>query len=244
MVSCSSTKIVQKKMPNTEELRVVQKSLYESQPYEYLRSQYAKNSLLTEKNADSIATEMKVAGYAFADAQEGTQKSPILREGDKVQVVGKYFVEEVGDYVEVQTAQGKYLIPDNYPALLVPTSAVEAAKKMSKMDESKSVKKNTVAVSNPDEGIDYFNHTSERQRLSKVEWFCKTYSQYSKFCPMAVNKQVSVGMPEHLLALSWGKPSKIQEEGNDQGVFRVYIYPGNYSVNIKNGVVKSWVKDQ
>lgn len=242
LVSCSSQTIVVKTEKNFSEKRIVAESLYEFGQTDYLRSEYAKNSSLTESKISKISSDMKAKKIYFADSTKSAehQGQSVASAGEEVEVKARVFITPVGDFFQIETATGVYLVKDN-----------EQQKLLTKQDYQKLQLKNVVgtgvntqvtAASADPKMIDYFNNISEEERLNKIKWFCDKYPQYKKYQKYAEEKKLTIGMPEHLLGLSWGQPARVEEEANETGTYRSFYYPGNYHVITRNAVIKSWKK--
>lgn len=241
LVSCASQNIVVKTEKNYNEKQVAVETLYEFGPTDYLRSEYAKNTSLTESKISKISAEMRAKKLFFADSLKSAehQGQSLVNAGDEVTIIAKTYIVPIGDFYQIETAQGQFLVKDN-----------EQQKLLSKEAYQKLQLKNVISTevtttsTNPEEvkTIDYFNNVTEEERMSKISWFCKKYPQYQKFRINAEKKQLTIGMPEHLLGLSWGQPARVQEEANDTGVYRSFYYPGNYIVITRNTIIKSWKK--
>lgn len=242
ITSCSTQTIVVKTEKNYNEKRIAVETLYEFGPTDYLRAEYAKNTSLTESKIAKISSEMRTKKLFFADGIKSTehQGQALVNAGEEVTIVGKSYIIPIGDFYQIDTTHGQFLVKDN-----------EQQKLLSKDDyqtlQLKNVTSSEVVTpsTNSEEVkyIDYFNNTSEEERLSKIKWFCSKYPQYKKFQKYAEKKQLTIGMPEHLLGLSWGQPARVAEEANDSGVYRSFYYPGNYLVITKDRLIKSWKKD-
>lgn len=237
LLSCSSTTLVSKTGNDFSQKRIATESLYEIGPNAFLRGEYASNYSLTESQISVIAGQMLSDHLFFADANAVVEKGQIVVPvGSEVDVIGIVSLKNVGDFFKIQTSKGTYLVKEGPSAKLKSKEeylqeAVPATVSLSQGEEKKSF--NGVAV-------DYFNHPSEKSRIQKIEWFCEKYPQYKKFESLAKNKQVTIGMTEHLLGLAWGKPSQVKEEENTKGLYRSFIYTENYQVITKNSVVRSW----
>ncbi len=240
--SCGTQTIVVKTEKKFTEKRIATESLYEFGQTDYLRSEYAKNSSLTESKISHITSAMKPQNMYFADPAKSAehQGQAVASAGEEVEVVARVFITPVGDFFQIHTATGTYLVKDN-----------EQQKLLTKEDYQKLQLKNvtssaasTLEVENKNtpKVVDYFNNISEAERLYKIKWFCDKYPQYAKFKKYAEDKKLTIGMPEHLLGLSWGQPARVEEEANETGIYRSFYYPGNYHVITRNAVIKSWKK--
>mgnify|MGYP001344362321 CR=1 FL=1 len=240
LASCASQSIVVKTEKNYNEKQVAVETLYEFGPTDYLRGEYAKNTSLTESKISKISAEMRAKKLFFADAQKSTehQGQALINAGDEVTIVAKSYIVPIGDFYQIETTQGQFLVKDNEQKLL---SKEEYQKLQLKNVETTEV---VVNAANPQEvkHIDYFNSATEEERLSKIKWFCSKYPQYKKFQSNAEKKQLTIGMPEHLLGLSWGQPARVKEDANETGVYRSFYYPGNYVVITRNTIINSWKK--
>lgn len=241
LTSCATSTIVVKTEKNYNEKKVSSETLYEYGPTNYLRSEYGKNSSLTESKIDKIASEMKLQKMYFADSANSAdlQGQLVASAGDEVTVLAKIYIVPIGDFFKIETPQGQFLVKDNEQQKLLSRENYQNI-------QLKNVVTNeelTTSLKSAEKTyIDYFHSTSEEERIKKITWFCSTYSKYKKFQSNAEKKQLIIGMPEHLLGLSWGKPVRVTEEVNTSGTYRLFYYPGNYIVMTRNTLITSWKK--
>lgn len=236
--ACAQQKIINKTSTDFSEKRVALSTLLEYPPYDYLRQEYAKNSKLTEDVINNLAQLVKRQQLSFADQGKDDARLVVVHAGEEVEVVGKVFMEPLGDFVKISTAQGMFLVRDDNPRFLVLKDEYDKMN-LRNMDSPSITESKT-----PSEEIDYYNHINEEDRVRKIKWFCSKYPQYAKYENYTIKKQLTIGMPEHLLVLAWGRPNNVEEVGRKEGVFKVFKYSGNYYVSTKNGIIDSWKKQE
>ncbi len=79
----------------------------------------------------------------------------------------------------------------------------------------------------------------EDKRLSDIDAYFKINPKDKKYKELTVGKQIQIGMPEELLYLSWGKPSKVNKTVTQYGTDKQCLYRSHY-VYVRNGKVSSW----
>ncbi len=80
----------------------------------------------------------------------------------------------------------------------------------------------------------------EGKRVSKIKEFVEKNSQYKSFMKTAVEQKISMGMPEELVVLSWGKPQRVNTTVTKRRVHKQMVYGRRNYVYLDNGVVTSW----
>lgn len=83
---------------------------------------------------------------------------------------------------------------------------------------------------------------NELERINKIKSFVKFNPQFQEYEQVALNKQVTLGMPESLLLLSWGKPQDINTTVVPNKVHKQYVYGSGVYVYTDNGIISSWQK--
>lgn len=241
---CSSSSIKTSKTSNDfSQKKIVTETLYEYGPYTFLRSEFAQNYLLSETDINKISAEMISDRIFFTDTSKNIQKGQmVVASGEEVEIVGKVSIEKVGEFYKIWHAKGTYLLKDTDTTPLKEKeeylATVNTSISLNSHDNILNEKVQSLDYSK----IDFFNHLSEDDRKSKIQFFCEKYPQFKKYAELAKNKKITIGMSEHLLGLSWGKPQQVKEEEVKNNRYRSFIYDGKYQIITKNSVIRSWKK--
>ena len=239
LMACTSQKIIYKTDSSYTEKLISTTTLYEFGPTEYLTEELQSSNAYKNDSIAAIAHEMLSQKMFFAKTKLVPEGVVIVQPAQEVEVVSKVFIKDIGDFYKIKLTSGYYLVKFASPQILLNKEEYDQLQLKNVAPEVKGNEVNDQKLA-----IDYFNSKSEDERLEKIENFCKQYPQFAKYKKYATQKQLTIGMPEHLLGLSWGQPARVAEEANESGVYRSFYYPGNYLVITKNHIIKTWKKSE
>lgn len=81
---------------------------------------------------------------------------------------------------------------------------------------------------------------NEQRRISEIEKYLEKNPKFMAFKHNAIKKEISMGMPEELVILSWGKPQSVNTTVTSRRVHKQMVYGRRNYVYVDNGVVTSW----
>lgn len=223
LVSCGGETFLVKTPADYQVTMFAVKTLSSMKPNHFLRREYAHNKKLTESSINALAQEFETQNFQFLVPGD---KDIVVNKGEEVKVSARMYIPDLGDYVQVVRNGQSYLVKDEPPRVLFSHEEY--------------------ALTINDNQKDFYNHTSDDDRNLKIQLFCQKYPQYQKYERYALDKKITIGMPENLLLLSWGPPNEVKEEAMAGVTKRTYTYSKSkpkYKIFLQNGMIESWITE-
>ncbi|MDH4468210.1 MAG: hypothetical protein QE271_09130 [Bacteriovoracaceae bacterium] len=260
LFSCTQVRIVDKSRERHFEMRIVKVPLVKWETTDYLRQQYAVNTKLTESQIRALQKEIHKRGWPIADvaipfgvnANNNENLSDrvisVANPGDRVVIVGELFIDPIGDFFMAKLPTGDFLVPKNDAAPRMGQALPMTAQMMTNPPSTRPremIIKHNVSPSAPASNAVAENDWSwknEEERLEKLKLYLQKYPAQQKYTSIVMSRQITVGLPEEMLLLSWGAPLSAKEKAMPLRQIKVYKYAKNYKVYLVDGLIHSWEK--
>lgn len=258
--ACTSGRIIDKSRERHFEMRDVKVPLVKWETTDYLRQQYAINAKLTEKQIRALAKEIDKRGWPIADvavdfaAVSNNNENlndrviPVAAPGDRVVVVGEWFIDPLGDFLLAKLPTGDFLVPKNEKAPRLGESLPMTAQMLADPALAKGWRGNSPKKPLRDDislcliSAKNWCWSSEEERLQKLKLYTQLHPNSQRYSSVVLSRQITVGLPEEMLQLSWGKPLHIREKAVPLRQMKIYQYPKNYFIYLVDGRIHSWEK--
>ncbi len=216
LVSCSTSSLVRNRGDSFQALQWVALENMQIVPAReaFESSRYYSSQKLDQ---EKLIKELEKKKWSFLIPRE--QKTHIEK-GESLAVKNKIIIKTVGDFYQVYYKGGHFLVSmDHSPALIG--------------------LKNQFLFSSDQKGQAVHE---EQNRL--IQDFIMQNQQYSQFEGIALAKKIAIGMPERLLMLSRGTPSRAYRSEVDGKPVRVLLYlqdqPRFKIIVSQEGLIESW----
>jgi hypothetical protein len=245
MAGCTQVRIVDKSRERHFEMRDVKVPLVKWVTMDYLRQQYAVNTKLTESQMMALNKEIDKRGWPIADVSAPFASTSnnnenlndrvvsVSKAGDRVVIVGELFIEPLGDFFLAKLPTGDFLVPKNDQAPRMSQALPMTAQMVT--NPPVTSKREVTTVSGQD-----WSWTTEEDRLYKLKTYLQLNPAQQKYSATVIARQITVGLSEEMLILSWGKPTSIKEKVVPLRQIKVYKYPKKYKVYLVDGLIHSW----
>jgi hypothetical protein len=244
-LSCTQVHVIDKSRERHFEMRDVKVPLIEWTTLDYLRQQYAVNAKLSERQILALQREIDKRGVPVADVEIVNAQGPgevlsVARSGDRVVVIGELYIAPLGDFYRAKLPTGEFLVPKNEAAPRLGPALPVTAQMMIDPPVTKGRVPTVNSRVNPESNAAPV--ATEEERLAKLTSLLQQNPSWKNYESFVKARQITVGLPEELLKLSWGQPLKIKERTVPLKQIKVFTYPKNYQIYLIDGLVHSWEK--